>query len=213
MGTVLDDNALTGLFKENQMSKQYLSCADTAKLVRAALKESFPGVKFSVRSSVYSGGASINVGWVDGPNADQVKGIVSAFEGSYFDGMTDYKGSNYGSLDGQEVRFGADFIFVNRQITAPFLTRAASFVLNYYGLDNEVVIDCGNKYSGAYIKSVNNLPASEARGFSAYDIQRRINEEASKYSLDDAAESATLNRVGFLGDDGYGYGAVGRIAA
>jgi hypothetical protein len=57
------------------------------------------------------------------------------------------------------------------------------------------------------------LPASEARGFSAYDIQRRINEEASKYSLDDAAESATLNRVGFLGDDGYGYGAVGRIAA
>jgi hypothetical protein len=213
MGTVLDDNALTGLFRRIKMSKQYLSCADTAKLVRAALKESFPGVKFSVRSSVYSGGASINVGWVDGPNADQVKSIASAFEGSYFDGMTDYKGSNYGSLDGQEVRFGADFIFVNRLITAPMLTRAASFVLNYYGLDNEVVIDSGNKYSGAYIKSVNNLPASEARGFSAYDIQRRINEEASKYSLDDAAESATLNRIGFLGDDGYGYGAVGRIAA
>jgi len=195
------------------MSKQYLSCADTAKLVRAALKESFPGVKFSVRSSVYSGGASINVGWVDGPNADQVKGIVSAFEGSYFDGMTDYKGSNYGSLDGQEVRFGADFIFVNRQITAPFLTRAASFVLNYYGLDNEVVIDSGNKYSGAYIKSVNNLPASQARGFDAYKNQCMVMDEASKYSLDDAAESATLNRVGFLGDDGYGYGAVGRIAA
>jgi hypothetical protein len=213
MGTVLDDNALTGLFKENQMSKQYLSCADTAKLVRAALKESFPGVKFSVRSSVYSGGASINVGWVDGPNADQVKGIVSAFEGSYFDGMTDYKGSNYGSLDGQEVRFGADFIFVNRQITAPFLTRAASFVLNYYGLDNEVVIDCGGKYTGAYIKSVNNLPASQARGFDAYKIQCMVMDEASKYSLDDAAESATLARVGFLGDDGYGYGAVGRIAA
>lgn len=195
------------------MSKKYLSCAETAKLVRTALKEAFPGVKFSVRSSVYSGGASINVGWTDGPSADQVKGIVSMFEGSYFDGMTDYKGSNYSSLDGQEVRFGADFIFVNRQFTAPYLTRAASFVLNYYGLDNEVVIDSGSKYSGAYIKSVNNLPASEARGFSAYDIQRRINEEASKYSSDDAAESATLNRVGFLGDDGYGYGAVGRIAA
>jgi hypothetical protein len=195
------------------MSKKYLSCAETAKLVRTALKEAFSGVKFSVRSSVYSGGASINVGWTDGPSADQVKGIVSAFEGSYFDGMTDYKGINYSSLDGQEVRFGADFIFVNRQFTAPYLTRAASFVLNYYGLDNEVVIDSGNKYSGAYIKSVNNLPASEARGFSAYDIQRRINEEASKYSADDAAESATLNRVGFLGDDGYGYGAVGRIAA
>lgn len=39
-------------------SRKYLSCAETAKLLRQALKESFPGVKFSVRSSVYSGGAN-----------------------------------------------------------------------------------------------------------------------------------------------------------
>lgn len=192
---------------------QYLSCADTAKLVRAALKESFPGVKFSVRSSVYSGGASINVNYIDGPTYDQVKAVVSVFEGSYFDGMTDYKGLNYSSIDGQEVRFGADFIFVNRKFTAPILTGAASEVLNKYGLDNEVVIDSGGQYCGAYIKSVSDNADSLARGFRAYDIQRLINEAASAYSADDAAESATLNRVAFLGDDGYGYGAVGRLAA
>jgi hypothetical protein len=195
------------------MSNQYFSCAETAKLVRAALKESFPGVKFSVRSSVYSGGASINVNYVDGPSYDQVKRVVGMFEGSYFDGMTDYKGSNYGSLDGQEVRFGADFIFVNRKFTAPILTGAASEVLNKYGLDNEVVIDSGGQYSGAYIKSVGANADSLARGFSQYDIERLINQAASAYSANDAAESATLARVAFLGDDGYGYGAVGRIAA
>ena len=92
----------------------YLSCADTAKLVRAALKETFPGVKFSVRSDVYAGGASIRIKYTDGPTYEQVKAVAGMFEGSYFDGMTDYKGSNYSSLDGQEVRFGADFIFVNR---------------------------------------------------------------------------------------------------
>lgn len=192
---------------------QYLSCAETAKLVRAALKESFPGVKFSVRSSVYSGGASINVNYVDGPTYDQVKAVVSVFEGSYFDGMTDYKGSNYSSIDGQEVCFGADFIFVNRKFTAPVLTGAVSEVLNKYGLDNEVVIDSGGQYSGAYIKSVGANADSLARGFSQYDIERLINQAASAYSADDAAESATLARVAFLGDDGYGYGAVGRLAA
>lgn len=192
---------------------QYLSCAETAKLVRAALKESFPGVKFSVRSSVYSGGASINVNYVDGPNYEQVKAVVSVFEGSYFDGMTDYKGLNYSSIDGQEVRFGADFIFVNRKFTAPVLVGAASEVLNKYGLDNEVVIDSGGQYSGAYIKLVGANADSLARGFSQYDIERLINQAASAYSADDAAESATLSRVAFLGDDGYGYGAVGRLAA
>jgi hypothetical protein len=86
----------------------YLSCADTAKLVRAALKETFPGVKFSVKSSVYAGGASINIAYIDGPSAPQVEAVAKAFQGAYFDGMTDYKGCNYNTLDGQAVRFGAD---------------------------------------------------------------------------------------------------------
>jgi hypothetical protein len=195
------------------MSKQYLSCAETAKLVRSALKESFPGVKFSVKSSVYSGGASITVSYVNGPAYDQVKSVVGMFEGSYFDGMTDYKGIKYSSLDGQEVRFGADYLFVNRQFTASILTGAACTVLNNYGLDNEVVIDDGNKFSGAYIKSVSNNADSEKRGFYAQYIEKLINQAASNYSANITAESATLARVGFLGDDGYGYNAVGKIAA
>ena len=40
---------------------KYFTCAETAKLIRQSLKEAFPGVKFSVRSSTYSGGASIDV--------------------------------------------------------------------------------------------------------------------------------------------------------
>ena len=200
MGTVVIDNALAGLLrKEVQMSKQYFSCAETAKLVRAALKESFPGVKFSVRSSVYSGGASIRVSYVNGPSYDQVKRVVGMFEGSYFDGMTDYKGSNYGILDGQEVRFGADFIFVNRAFSVELLTSLVADACRYYGYEMPAI---AQGYSGAYI--ADNI---------GYDQNRRIMEQVSEYSANDAAESATLARVAFLGDDGYGYGAVGRIAA
>lgn len=192
---------------------KYLSCAETAKLVRTALKEAFPGVKFSVKSSTYAGGASINVAYTDGPSASQVEGITGAFQGSYFDGMTDYKGSNYNSLDGQPVRFGADFIFVNRKFTAPLLTGVVVDVCNKYGFDNEILIDGGGQYFGAYIKEVGPNADSLARGFDTRDIDRIIRQAASEYSMDDAAESATLARVAFMGDDGYGYGAVGRLAA
>jgi len=47
----------------------YVSVAETAKLVRAALKAAFPGITFSVRSKSYSMGASISVRWTDGPAA------------------------------------------------------------------------------------------------------------------------------------------------
>lgn len=70
---------------------RYLSCAETAKLLRAALKQAFPAVKFGVKSSVYSGGASIDVRWTDGPTAAKVERIAKQFEGADFDGMIDLK--------------------------------------------------------------------------------------------------------------------------
>lgn len=70
---------------------RYLSCAETAKLVRAALKREFPGVKFSVRSSEYSGGASIRIHWVDGPTSRDVDKVVGVFAGADFDGSIDLK--------------------------------------------------------------------------------------------------------------------------
>lgn len=71
--------------------KDYLSCAETAKLVRGELKRSFPGVKFSVRSKTYSGGASIDVSWTDGPTDDEVKAKIGIYAGADFDGMIDLK--------------------------------------------------------------------------------------------------------------------------
>lgn len=189
------------------MSKKYFTCAETAKLIRKALKETFPKVKFSVRSSVYSGGASINVGWIDGPTSDQVDGVVKMFEGSYFDGMTDYKGLNYSAINGEEVRFGADFVFTNRKYSVAFLAATAQAVCETYKIAIQLkVVDGG---WGAYVENAGSIMVPNANQY----LDRLILEAASKYSFDDAAESATLNSVSFLGDDGYGYGAVGRIAA
>ena len=54
----------------------WLSTAETAKLVRKALKKAFPGMKFSVRSSNYANGSSIDVSWTDGPTMKAVDEVV-----------------------------------------------------------------------------------------------------------------------------------------
>lgn len=126
---------------------RYLSCADTAKLIRAALKPAFPGIKFSVRSSTYSGGASIRVSWVDGPTGRQVEAVTGGFAGARFDGMIDLKtgasswycpthtartaetyGHSYASENGpvcsrcchraELVHMGADYVFAERSYSA-----------------------------------------------------------------------------------------------
>lgn len=135
-------------------TKSYLTCAETAKLVRKDLKAAFPGVKFSVRSDSYSGGASINVSWTDGPTAREVDRVIKVYAGSGFDGMQDLKYSyshwlmpdgtvtlakDHHNLDPRSfekpspeavmVSFGADFVFSNRKCSNALRVRAADSLL------------------------------------------------------------------------------------
>jgi hypothetical protein len=67
----------------------YIGAADTARLIRSALKLAFPGVPFSVRSTSYSGGSSVRVHWTDGPSKAHVDAALSGFAGHDFDGSID----------------------------------------------------------------------------------------------------------------------------
>lgn len=152
-------------------SAAYLSCANTAKLIRAALKSAFPGVKFSVRSHTYSGGASINVSWTDGPTQKMVEAVAGPFAGAGFDGMTDYKYSvgawlmpdgsvqtraieaHFGCegevMEAQQdgalpVSMGADFVFCQREISREAMERALkSYAQRYPGDDLAEAIKAG----------------------------------------------------------------------
>lgn len=83
----------------------YISTADTTKAIRLALREAFPGVKFSVRSSVYSGGSSIRIGWTDGPTEKAVNAVAGVFSSSGFDGSIDlaYSIAHYALPSGKIV--------------------------------------------------------------------------------------------------------------
>lgn len=102
----------------------YFTCAETAKLIRQALWESFDSrTRFRVRSKTYTGGASIRVSWQDGPTVKQVDAVTQRFAGGYFDGMTDYQGGYESRFKGESVHFGATFIFTERSYSAAFCRR------------------------------------------------------------------------------------------
>ena len=65
---------------------RYIDVVEVAKLVRQSLKEHFPDVRFSVRSSRYAGGASVVVIWKAGPQQSEVKLAVRQYAGSRTDG-------------------------------------------------------------------------------------------------------------------------------
>lgn len=97
----------------------YISVADTAKLVRKAIKTAYPTHKVSVRSHSYAGGASIDVtvpkdSTLTDTDIANIETIARQFQGASFDGMIDLKSYHDSYLDGQRVHFGADFIFVQR---------------------------------------------------------------------------------------------------
>lgn len=97
----------------------FLDVTATAKLVRAALKEAFPGITFSVRCDRYSMGASIDVRWEDGPTEVQVVTVTDPYRRSDFDGSDDSTSYRPATMtaDGP-VRFGADFITTSRRLSA-----------------------------------------------------------------------------------------------
>lgn len=102
-------------------TREYISVTETAKLLRASLKNSFPGVKFSVTSSRYAGGASIDVSYQNGPLPRLVDKIAKQYAGATFDGMQDLKEYHDSVLvDAQgvprQVSFGADFVFTGRKV-------------------------------------------------------------------------------------------------
>lgn len=180
------------------MAKKYLTCAETAQLVRAALKEAFPGVKFSVRSSTYSGGASMYVKWTDGPNIAQVEAVTDKFKGSYFDGSIDYKGNVYHMIDGQEVSMGADFIFTSREFSEAMTARAIDRLFSKYpgnlkGMEKPTAED----FQRGRLWSVQ-VPGF--RDSMQHEINAILHKQSDRLKV---APSKTAGKVMVIGDDGY----------
>ena len=97
-------------FESYQPSADYVDVVSTARLLRTALRQNFPGVRFSVRSSRYAGGSSVNVSFNDASvDTAAVREVADTFQAVDFDGMTD---STVFRPASNGVRYGAHYVFV-----------------------------------------------------------------------------------------------------
>lgn len=189
---------------------EFISAVDTAKLIRKALRESFPGVKFSVRCDRYAGGASIDVRWTDGPTTPQVDRVAGAFEGSYFDGSIDYKGSLYHSLDGEPVHLGPDFVFTNRETTEAAIVTAIIEAVMEFGAYNVPTVEEFQNGEAMMSSPISNWDRTPFYSWQNI-IHRALEGEWSAEPKHQPQESPTLARLELQGSDGYGQSGVPSI--
>lgn len=189
------------------MAKRPLTThARAAKLARQMLKEAFPGTKFSVRSDSYAGGSSINIHWTNGPTEAQVKKFSTLLEGKYFDGMIDYAGYNYLTLDGEDFS-SVSYVFENRHYSDEWIEEALAQVAETYGVP---------KFTAAEFNSGSlwNVPIGGVQGWDAHwnvkTATYKLLQERSEYETPEP--SPTAARFGSRGDDGHGRGTVGNEA-
>lgn len=99
------------------------SAAQVAKRLRQALKDVFPGIKFSVTSQTYSGGESIRVRWTDGPTVAQVQEITQGAESIRRDAW------------GEILSGGNRYVFCDRDISPELRAQALTHLRYEYGRD------------------------------------------------------------------------------
>lgn len=110
---------------------KYETVTETAKKIREGLKKEFPKTKFSVRSSSYSMGSSVNVYWDNGYTESKVNEFLRNFESISRCEIT------------HEILSGGNrFIFGKRTITDDFASKFfEELKLKYAGLEDFIYND------------------------------------------------------------------------
>lgn len=129
------------------------SAAQAAANLRTELKAAFPGVKFSVKSSSYSGGNSVDVSWVDGPSDEAVEAIANNYQAGDFDGMDDCYHYNDSALSQafREVCGSVRYVKCNREFSLDAVQTAVDIVAPRFAAEPPVVEV--SSYSGnAYLR-------------------------------------------------------------
>lgn len=114
-------------------ARETAPAAESAKLLKQALRAAFPAARFSVRLSRGTGYGNCYVNWIDGPSVAQVSRVTDRFEGAGFDGMTDSSYHKDAILaDGRDS--GLRLILEERRISVAFARRLAEQVATFYGV-------------------------------------------------------------------------------
>jgi hypothetical protein len=112
--------------------RELTEAAKAAKAIKAELKKAFPSIKFSVRSSNFSMGNSVDIGWTNGPVTKAVEEITDKYQYGHFDGMIDlYEYSNNRDDIPQ-----AKYVFASRTLTDEIRAAKKAEIAKEFGIED-----------------------------------------------------------------------------
>ena len=100
---------------EGTEAKRY-SPTETATIIKRVLEERWPEVKWSVRTSFFSGGNAVDIRWKGGPEQREIWLWGQQFTAGSFDGMIDLYtyDSTPNEFKGRKVIWGAKYVGAHR---------------------------------------------------------------------------------------------------
>lgn len=119
------------------ITKTHLNATEVAKRIRADLKKAFPTTKFSVRSSSFSQGSSVDVSYIDGPTVAQVESLMNRYGGRGFDGSNDSTYFNevmHLTENGPVIFWTGAFLNAHRKHSAEAIEAAAATLRTKYAI-------------------------------------------------------------------------------
>lgn len=118
------------VFKADQKEKnkgKSSSHAAASSAIKAELNQAFPGIKFSVKSSSFSGGDSVHIDWTDGPKTKEVEEISGKYQYGHFNGMEDIYENTNSRDDIPQAKYVSESRHQSEQVTALLPAFAALF--------------------------------------------------------------------------------------
>lgn len=123
----------------NNREVTYERATETAKKIRKELKKHFPSIKFSIRSSTFSGGDSVDISWTDGATEKEVnERVLSKFQSGHFDGMQDMYISGCYTYEGNLYN-GAKYVMGSRHTSQEYDSMVENYLKSKYPLDYEEI--------------------------------------------------------------------------
>jgi hypothetical protein len=150
------------------------------------------------------------VKWLDGPTTSQVRGITGRFQGAYFDGMIDYQGRRYLTLDGKPW-YGTSWVTESRDYSPEAVEAAIAAVVAEFGL----VRDPAWTAEAWEVGGLYQVPVAGVTGWDPrWNLQDAVGRHLQDWTAypDGPAPSPTADRLQVVGDDGYGMGTRGSAA-
>ncbi len=156
--------------------EKYDSLRKGSKNLKQELRDAFPETKFSVRSSSFSGGDSIDISWTDGPISEEVEKISGKYQQGNFNGMIDlyeYSKTNVWP----DVFGGAKYVMCQRHYSNDAYLQAVAEIEKEWGITLKVSYTSSNS---AYISNEDDKNVDDASNARYWSGSQLVNRKLSE---------------------------------